>query len=155
MHRSLLYSWLLLAVTAHAATVTVDESTTHQTMEGWGACMITWSLGSTPYWNPTWRADYRDAGCNIVRMDMKKSVLVDASGDMRVPVPLSSNLQANIAKMSFTPSEVSVYGQMAQWLAQNALETNRVKIVGIGLESVDVQGVGSDRVQRLPLKGKP
>ena len=31
---------------------------------------------------------------------------------------------------------------------------NRVKIVGIGLESVDVQGVGSDRVQRLPLKEK-
>jgi hypothetical protein len=30
---------------------------------------------------------------------------------------------------------------------------NRVKIVSIGLESVDVQGVGSDRVQRLPLKG--
>jgi O-glycosyl hydrolase len=119
-----------LVSTAFAATVTVDESSTHQTMEGWGSCMITWSLGSTPYWDPAWRAAYRDAGCNILRMDMKKSVLVAAGGDMRVPVPLSSNLQENIAKMNFTPSVVSVYGDMAQWLAQNALETNRVKIVG-------------------------
>ncbi len=30
---------------------------------------------------------------------------------------------------------------------------NRLKIVAIGLESVDVQDVGSDRVRRIPLKG--
>lgn len=30
---------------------------------------------------------------------------------------------------------------------------NRLKIVKIGLESVDVQDVGSDRVRRIPLKG--
>jgi len=30
---------------------------------------------------------------------------------------------------------------------------NRIKIVRIGLESVDVQEVGSDQVRRIPLKG--
>ena len=30
---------------------------------------------------------------------------------------------------------------------------NRYRIVKIGLESVDVQEVGSDQVQRIPLKG--
>ena len=31
---------------------------------------------------------------------------------------------------------------------------NRFRIVEIGLESVDIQDVGSDRVRRIPLKGK-
>ena len=30
---------------------------------------------------------------------------------------------------------------------------NRVRIVKIGLESVDIQEVGSDQVRRIPLKG--
>ena len=33
------------------------------------------------------------------------------------------------------------------------LVANRIRIVKIGLESVDIQDVGSDRVRRVPLKG--
>jgi hypothetical protein len=34
------------------------------------------------------------------------------------------------------------------------LVANRLRIVKIGLESIDVQDVGSDRVRRLPLEGR-
>ena len=70
---------------ALAAQVTVDVTTRHQTIEGWGTCMISWNLGATPYTDPAWRAAYRDLGLNILRVRMLKEVLVDASGDMAVP----------------------------------------------------------------------
>jgi len=113
-----------------AAVVSIDANTCYQTIEGWGSSMITYSLGSTPYANQRWREAYRDLGCNILRMPMGKEVLVDGSGDMRIPVVLSDNLQNNVAKMNFNLSSVTVLGNMAAWLRTNALEPERVRIVG-------------------------
>lgn len=130
--------WLVLAINicwsvplARAAvTLTLDNEVQYQKIEGWGSCLIFWSLGSTPYWNETWRQAYRDLGCNILRVDMQKEVLVEAGGNYATPVVLEESLPANVGKMKFSGSDVTVYGQMAQWLAVNALEPERVRIEG-------------------------
>ncbi len=71
----------------------------------------------------------------------------------------------DVSRLSYIGSVRSQQGlEVAVLLTEDAevltgrvgdIVANRVKIVGIGLESVDVQGVGSERVQRLPLKEKP
>lgn len=108
--------------------VTVDLSKRYQTIEGWGTSMVSWNLSDTPYHDPAWRRAYRDLGLNILRLSLDKEVLVDASGDMSVPVPLGADLKANITKMNFANPRTKVYGEMALWLRQNALEPDRVKI---------------------------
>ncbi len=113
-----------------AGDVTVDVTTRHQTIEGWGASMIFWSLASTPYQDQAWREAYRDLGLNILRLNINKEVLVDASGDMAVPVSLGANLKSNIAKMDFANPKTKVYAEMAVWLRKNALEPDRVRITG-------------------------
>ncbi|MGB8221833.1 MAG: hypothetical protein WCF10_04560, partial [Polyangiales bacterium] len=110
--------------------VTVDVTKRYQTIEGWGTSMIFWSVSDTPYQDPAWRRAYRDLGLNILRVNINKEVLVDASGDMAVPVPLGLDLKANIAKMNFANPQTKVYGEMAVWLRENALEPDRVKISG-------------------------
>jgi hypothetical protein len=50
------------------------------------------------------------------------------------------------AAVLLTEDDEVVAGQVGELVA------NQFKIVAIGLESVDVQGVGSDRVQRIPLE---
>jgi O-glycosyl hydrolase len=108
----------------------VDVTKRYQTIEGWGTSMISWSVSDTPYQDPAWRRAYRDLGLNILRVSIDKEVLVDASGDMAVPVPLGPDLKANIAKMNFANPQTKVYGEMAVWLRENALEPDRVKISG-------------------------
>jgi|GEM_PF-1458027 len=120
----------LCGLAASAATLTIDTSTRYQTIEGWGTCMITWSINNTPYYNSAWRAAYRDLGCNILRVAMTKNVLVHSSGNYAIPVVLSDNLQSNIALFNFNRQDVTVFSDFAAWLRTNALETNRVKIVG-------------------------
>jgi O-glycosyl hydrolase len=110
--------------------ITVDATTRHQLIEGWGTSMIFWRLPDTPYQNPAWREAYRDLGLNILRININKEVLVDASGDLAVPVPLGADLRSNIAKMRFDNTKTKVFGEMAAWLVQNALEPERVKISG-------------------------
>jgi O-glycosyl hydrolase len=115
---------------ARAEEITVDAKTRHQTIEGWGTSMIFWKRSQTPYRDPAWREAYRDLGLNILRLNINKEVLVDASGDLAVPVALSADLKANIEKMSFADPKTEVYGDMAVWLRRNALEPERVRIVG-------------------------
>lgn len=115
---------------ATAATFSINPDERFQTIEGWGTCMIYWSIGSTPYYNETWRQTYRDLGCNILRVDMAREVLIHSSGNHATPVPLEDNLDTNVAKMNFKIDLASVYGDMAKWLTVNALEPERVKIVG-------------------------
>jgi len=110
--------------------VTVDVTSRNQTIEGWGTSMMFWSLSLTPYQDPAWRLSDRDLGLNILRVNINKEVLVDASGDLAVPVRLGPNPEENIAKMNFANSKTAVYGEMAVWLRQNALEPDRVKISG-------------------------
>ena len=76
------------------------------------------------------RRAYRDLGLNILRININKEVLVDASGDMAVPVPLGADSKSNIARMNFGNRKTRVYGEMAAWLRRNALEPDRVKITG-------------------------
>lgn len=120
-------SWVCVA---HAATLTIDANQRYQTIEGWGTCMITWSLSQAPYTQTAWRNAYRDLGCNILRVAMTKNVLVHPSGNYATPVVLSDNLQSNIALFNFNRDDVTVFSDFATWLRANALETNRVKIVG-------------------------
>lgn len=61
---------------------------------------------------------------------MNKSVLVHSSGNYTIPVPLSDNLQSNLTLFNFNRPEVTVFGNFASWLRTNALEPDRVKIVG-------------------------
>ena len=110
--------------------VTVDLAARNQTIEGWGTCMISFKLSQTPYRDLAWRQAYRDLGLNILRVKINKEVLVDASGDMGVPVPLGADLESNIAKMNFAGPKTERFGEMAAWLQQNALEPDRVKISG-------------------------
>jgi hypothetical protein len=46
-----------------------------------------------------------------------------------------------------TDDEEVLTGQVGELVA------NRFRIVEIGIESVDIQDVGSERVRRIPLKG--
>ncbi len=120
---------LLHACGAGGAVVSSDASVRHQKMAGWGTSIIWWST-DVPYYDQAWRAAYRDLGLNMLRIDMKKDVLVDPGGDLRVPVHLGPDLQANIDKMDFANFKTQVFGDLANWLQQDALEPRRVKIVG-------------------------
>jgi O-glycosyl hydrolase len=102
----------------------------HQTIEGWGTCLIFWDLANTPYQSPAWRKAFREAGCNILRIDMKKDVLVASGGHLADPVTLSDDLDANVKLMNFDNPKAAVFGRMAFWLSKNALEPERVRIVG-------------------------
>ena len=110
--------------------ITVDPTSRNQTIEGWGASMIFWELEHTPYRDPAWRQAYRDLGLNILRININKEVLVDASGDMAVPVRLGPDLESNVARMDFDNPKTKVFAEMAAWLRQHALEPERVEITG-------------------------
>jgi O-glycosyl hydrolase len=115
-----------------AADVYIDPGVRFQTIEGWGTCMIGWSLSETPYNDSAWRDAYRDLGCNILRLPLIKEVLVAdrQNPDYRVPVPLGANLQSNVALMDFQIAPLTTWGDFAAWLRANALEPDRVKIEG-------------------------
>jgi len=115
---------------AGAEDVVVDATRRYQTIEGWGTSLMFWNRSSTPYRAPAWRRAYRDLGLNILRINMNKEVLVDSSGDMTVPVLLGEDIRANVDKMHFDNAQTRVYGDMAVWLAKNALEPERVRITG-------------------------
>jgi O-glycosyl hydrolase len=121
---------LAACLACYAATVTVDENMKHQPIAGWGTCLVGWDLAATAYDDPAWRAAYRDVGCNILRVPMERGVLIHASGNNTIPIALGTNLQQNIDKFNFGLESVQMYGELAQWLAANALEPERVKIVG-------------------------
>jgi O-glycosyl hydrolase len=123
-------SLVLYGRSAPAAEVTLEPSVRYQTIEGWGTCMISWSLSNVPYGDQAWREAYRDLGLNILRVPMHKEVLVHSSGDLRDAVSLGLDLSANIRLMDFTIPKVRTSGDMAAWLKANALEPDRVKIVG-------------------------
>ncbi|NLF39096.1 hypothetical protein GX586_06605, partial [bacterium] len=118
------------AAALHAATVTVNENVRHQQIVGWGTCLYGSSLASMPYNDPAWRAAYRNLGCNIIRLAMENDALLDASGNHNVPVVLGTNLQQNISKFNFAIPALAMHGSMIQWLAANALEPERMVLVG-------------------------
>ncbi len=93
---------LLIATFARASeTVTVDRTTTYQTMQGWGACLYGNDDAAETYGDPRFRQAWVDAGFNIVRIPMVKEVLVHPSGDFSTPVRLADDLEANLRLMNF------------------------------------------------------
>lgn len=121
----------LLCPLAHALPalgvgVTINENNKHQVIEGWGTGL--WSDALPTYQTAAFRNAYRDLGLNITRVYMDKNVLVASPTDYRTEVTLGNDLQANIAKMDF--GKVNTYGQVAKWLAANALEPDEVRIEG-------------------------
>lgn len=121
---------LIVSAGLHAAEIRVDPDRRFQQIEGWGASMVGWDLGNTPYNDPRWRNAYRDLGLNILRIPVTKDVLVHSSGDMTIPVSLGTDLSANVNRMNFNAGALPTWGGMASWLSQNALEPDRVRIVG-------------------------
>ena len=122
---------LSLAATAGAGTVTTNTNLRYQTIDGWGTCLYPGDSNARYiYTTENWRNAYRDLGMNILRVGMEKEVLVNP-GDYSIPIELGPDLQANVDLMDFHRTvEIETYGSVAQWLSQNALEPERVKISG-------------------------
>ncbi len=108
---------------ASGQTVTVDANTEYQTIEGWGTC-----TGGSLSYDEDWRWAYKYLGCNLLRMPMGKELLVAPDGNYATPVELVNDINSNIAVMDFNTQNVG--GDTAIWLSNNALEPERVKIVG-------------------------
>ncbi len=119
-----LMSQILFAATA---TITINETTRYQSIEGWGSC-----VGGIYYWDPYykdyWQTAFRDLGCNILRLPMGKEVLVAPDGNYATEVGLVDDLQTNIDEMNF--SGMQHFTELAQWLMDNAYEPDEVRIVG-------------------------
>lgn len=119
----------ILSDLAQAQTITIDETIKYQTIEGWGTCSSQELLAT----DPTAQKAYKDLGCNIYRVSFPPNVLIAPGGDLSGPeVDLGSDLDANIAKFDF---EIGTWGMqynddIVQWLSENALEPERVKITG-------------------------
>jgi len=121
------------AAVARAATVTIDEGTRYQTIDGWGASIVSWSELAGPdslYHDPRFiRAYARELGCNILRVQCNPHALTGPSGRLDDPVELGPDLDENIAKFNFEEPRVKIFGQVAQYLRDNALEPDRVKFM--------------------------
>lgn len=113
-------------IAAAQHTVTVNSAAKFQTIEGWGTSLAAWTGAN--YTDPNFRAAYRDAGCNILRVDMGQRVIDPNCGG--TAVNFTGNVASDAALLNFNHSRTVPYWQMAQWLAANALEPARVKIEG-------------------------
>jgi O-glycosyl hydrolase len=117
--------------------VTVQLDSPQQRIEGWGT-----TVGGN-HQRAEWRAAYRDLGMNILRVPMDNEVLAASRTNWATPVELTDDMAANLALMevnapqNLNPERLEIgfdrvdpKGATAQWLANNALEPERVKISG-------------------------
>src|SRR5581483_7943855 len=106
-------------------TVALDPATTYQTIQGWGtAAVYPTDLVTIAQAG----AIMRDAGMNVVRVTPgPDDYAYTVGGNMRTPVPISANLDDNVAR--FTPGTNS-QTDLIKWLETNALEPDRVKMIG-------------------------
>jgi len=135
-------SWLTAIAVAFCALpalaqprVTASLDNPQQHIEGWGTSIVP---VSGDHRSPEFRAAYRDLGLNIMRIQMSREVLAQSATDFATPVELTDNLSTNLELMGandpFNPSgnigfqAMDEFGETAQWLANNALEPDRVKI---------------------------
>jgi O-glycosyl hydrolase len=118
---------IVIGANALAIEVNTNSSVRYQTIEGWGTSGVPPSGGNTT----AWLTAYRNLGLNILRMKMDQYVLVHPSGDQRIRIPLSNDLQANIDLFDFRATSTLVkQGETARWLSENALEPERARVVG-------------------------
>ncbi len=135
MKASVLFIGLVLTAAvvrqAQALTLAADPNTRYQQIEGWGTSLVWWDQGvRNTYETDAFRAAYRDLGLNMVRIDFAKEALQHASGNLTIPVTLGNDLQQNVDQFDFDHPYINVFGELASWLDDNALEPDRVKIVG-------------------------
>lgn len=117
--------------------ISTDLGQTHQVIEGWGT-----TIGGD-HQSEAWRTAYRDLGLNILRVPMDNQVLVASSTDFATPVALTDDLHTNMQLMgvdaptNLSPNRSTIgmqrldpLGATVQWMTQNALEPDRVKVSG-------------------------
>lgn len=116
-----------------AHTIEVDETTRYQTIEGWGACLVSWGEMAGPdslYHDPRFiRAYARELGCNILRIACSTHALKGPGGELDDAVHLVDDVQENIGKYNFEHGRSRIFGQVANYLLENALEPERVKFM--------------------------
>ena len=118
---------LLFGSLTNAQTITIDETTTYQVIEGWGACAGLNALVS----DSRARSAYKYLGCNIIRVAIEPCILMAPGGDLNGPfVDITADIDDNITKFNFEHSRYYHWDNVVEWLAVNALEPDRVKIVG-------------------------
>ena len=107
------------------AAVTLDPSTVFQTIQGWGTAavyptnLVTIAQAGTIM---------RDAGMNVVRVTPSAyDYTYTVGGSMTTPVPISANLDENVAR--FYPGG-NDQTDLIDWLQVNGLEPDRIKMIG-------------------------
>ncbi|MGA2061522.1 MAG: LamG-like jellyroll fold domain-containing protein [Thermoguttaceae bacterium] len=107
------------------ATVTLDPSTIFQTIEGWGSAPLYPSSVSVA----TAGSIMRDAGMNTVRVTAGPGEFTyTTGGNMTTPVPLSSNLDANVPL--FGGDGMTQQTDLVKWLETNGLQPDRTLMIG-------------------------
>ncbi len=107
------------------AVVTLDPNIEYQTIQGWGtAAVYPTNLVTIAQAG----AIMRDAGMNVVRVTPGPGdYTYTVGGNMTTPVPISANLDENVAR--FYPGG-NDQTDLINWLQVNALEPDRVKMIG-------------------------
>ena len=105
--------------------VTIDTDARFQTIDGFGSSIAGWVHGI--YDRDDWRnMFYQDLGASVLRIDLNASALLAPNGDMRTPVVLGDDLEANVAKFNYGHPRVSEYGDVAA--AANGRKIDGLKI---------------------------
>ena len=107
------------------AVVTLDPNIEYQTIQGWGtAAVYPTNLVTIAQAG----AIMRDAGMNVVRVTPGPGdYTYTVGGNMTTPVPISANLDENVAR--FYPGGNN-QTDLINWLQTNALEPDRIKMIG-------------------------
>jgi len=107
------------------AVVTLDPNIEYQTIQGWGtAAVYPTNLVTIEQAG----AIMRDAGMNVVRVTPSAyDYTYTVGGNMRTPVPISANLDENVAR--FYPGG-NDQTDLINWLQANAYEPDRIKMIG-------------------------
>jgi len=105
--------------------VTLDPNTVFQTVQGFGtAAVYPTNLVTIAQAG----AIMRDAGMNVVRVTPSANdYTYTVGGSMSTPVPISANLDENVAR--FNPGENSQV-DLIDWLQVNGLQPDRIKMIG-------------------------
>jgi VCBS repeat-containing protein len=118
---------LTIVAGVSAVDITVDDSTTYQTMSGFGTCLPGWS--PTPWRSTGPHQDYwQDLGASILRIDMDAAALNPDICHETITY-LGPDIDDNIALMDFDRSckgLVSTYGPIAAAAATMALDDYRI-----------------------------
>lgn len=107
------------------ASVTLNPNVSYQTIQGWGTAAVYPNNQVTIAQAGT---IMRDAGMNVVRVTPSAyDYTYTVGGNMRTPVPISANLDENVAR--FYPGG-NDQTDLINWLKTNGLEPERTKMIG-------------------------